>query len=125
MTESYRLVHLPSGKVVATVQRADGFWAKGWGVLGWRDLLPGQGLWLPDVASVHTAFVRFPLDLLFLDREFRAVKFAPRTPPWRWLVRAPGACHVLELGAGTLTGGGTGTRAGEGWRLERTPVSGC
>ena len=34
VTESYRLVHLPSGKVVATVLRADGFWAKGWGVLG-------------------------------------------------------------------------------------------
>lgn len=125
MTEAYRLVHLPSGQPVATVRRADGFWAKGWGVLGRRDLPAGQGLWLPGVASVHTLFVRFPLDLLFLDREFRAVRLAPRTPPWRWLVRAPGAYHVLELGAGTLSQAVPQAQAGEAWRAERTPAAGC
>ena len=103
--------------MAATVERADGFWAKGWGVLGRANLPPGEGLWLPGVASVHTLFVRFPLDLLFLDREFRAVRLAPGTSPWHWLEGAAGACHVLELGAGTLTRSVPKARVGEAWEL--------
>jgi len=99
---SYRLIHQPTGRTVAVVMRAEGWWAKGWGVLGRRTLPPGEGLWLPRVASVHTVCVRFPLDLLFLDDRLQTVRLVPRTPPGRWLVRAPGARHTLELGAGTL-----------------------
>jgi len=113
----YRLIHQPTGKTVATVARAEGWWAKGWGVLGKRALPPGEGLWLPNVASVHTVFVRFPLDLLFLDERFQTVRLAPGTPPGRWLVRAPRARHTLELGAGTLAGVAPEVRAGGAWAL--------
>ena len=89
---------------MARVRRADGWWAKGWGVIGWPRLLTGQGLWLPGVSSVHTVFVRFPLDLLFLDAEFLTVLAVSRVPPGRLLVRAAGARHTIELGAGTLAG---------------------
>ena len=115
--KTFRLIHTPTGRVAATVERAEGFWAKGWGVLGRSNLPEGEGLWLPGVASVHTAFVRFPLDLLFLDREFRAVRLALDTPPWRWLERAAGAYHVLELGAGTLARSAPDARVGEAWEL--------
>ena len=84
------------------MRRADGWWAKGWGVLRWPALPPGQGLWLPGVAAVHTVFVRFPLDLLFLDADFGTLRAVANVPPGRWLVRASGARHTLELGAGTL-----------------------
>lgn len=103
-------------QLVARVARADGWLAKGVGVLGFRSLPPRVGLWLPGVAAVHTLFVRFPLDLLFLDADFRAVKILLSVPPGRFLVRASGGRHVVELGAGTLTGG---ERAGEAWKLER------
>ncbi len=111
----YRLVHVPTEQAVALVDRAETWRAKGQGVLGKRTLLVGAGLWLPGVASVHTVFVRFPLDLLFLDAGFRTIRLAPGTPPGRWLVRAAGACHTLELGAGSLTGA---MNIGDGWRLE-------
>ena len=112
---TYRLIHVPSGREAAVVSRADKWWAKGWGVLGKHALPAGQGMWLPGVASVHTIFVRFPLDLLFLDAEFRAVRVAPCTPPGRWLVRAAGGCHTLELGVGSLA---SDLGIGDGWRLE-------
>ena len=118
----YRLIHLPSGQSVAVVERAEGWWAKGWGVLGRRALPAGDGLWLPGVASVHTLGVRFPLDLLFLNEQFEAVKIARETPPGRWLVRAPGACHTVELGSGTLL---PSWDAGEGWCLERLVEERC
>lgn len=117
----YRLIHLPTGRAVAIVARAEGWWRKGWGVLGGPSLWPGEGLWLPGVASVHTVGVRFPLDLLFLDGCFQAVRLAPGTPPGRLLVRASGAHHTLELGAGTLAGIVPAARTGEAWELAPAP----
>lgn len=114
---SYRLIHQPTGRTVAVVARAEGWWAKGWGVLGRRALPPGEGLWLPGVASVHTVGVRFRLDLLFLNDRLQTVCLAPSTPPGRWLVRAPGARHTLELGAGTLAEVVPEARVGESWEL--------
>lgn len=114
----WQLVHGPTGHRIATVSRAESWLAKGWGVLGCRFLPPGKGLWLPGVASVHTVGVRFALDLLFLDAEMRTVRVVPHVPPGRWLVRASGAAHTLELGAGTLAAAGTALQNGEGWRLE-------
>ncbi len=125
MREAYQLTHRPSGVCVATVTRANGFWAKGVGVLGQKALLVGTGLWLPGVASVHTVGVRGALDLLFLDAEFQAVRQCPATPPGRWLVRAGGARHTLELGAGTLAEFAPDARAGDGWRLERLAPEKC
>lgn len=100
----FHLIHPPSGRTIATVRRAEGVWSKGRGVLGRAALPPGQGLWLPGVASVHTLFVRFPLDLLFLDEALATVTVSLGVPPGRWLVRARGARHTVELGAGTLAG---------------------
>lgn len=114
----FRLVHGPSGRVVATVSRADNWLAKGWGVLGHRSLPLGEGLWLPGVTSVHTVGVRFALDVLFLDAEMRTLRVVTNVPPGRWLVRASGAAHTLELGAGTLAAVGTALQNGDGWRVE-------
>lgn len=125
MRQQYQLIHLPSGRAVATVGRASHWWEKGWGLLGRRALLVGEGLWLPGVTSVHTALMKFPLDLLFLDSEYQAVRLAPQTPPWKLLVRAPGACHTLELGAGTLKQFAPGVRLGDGWELEPDPGGAC
>ena len=113
-----RLVHKPSGRTIAVVSRAESWLAKGWGLLGRRSLPPGEGLWLPGVASVHTVGVRFALDLLFLSADMDTVRAVPRVPPGRWLVRASGAAHTLELGAGTLAALGIALQSGDGWRVE-------
>jgi hypothetical protein len=88
--------------MLARVTRLDNWWAKGVGVIGMRSLAPCEGVWLPGVSAVHTLFVRFPLDLLFLDADLRTVGVMPNFPAWRPLARIPGARHTLELGAGTL-----------------------
>ena len=114
----WRLVHGPSGKTLASVSRADTWLLKGWGVLGRRSLEAGDGLWLSGVASVHTIGIRFPIDLLFLDTDLQTVRGLPNVPPGRWLVRAGGAAHTLELGAGTLALLGHLPEAGDPWQLK-------
>ncbi len=115
---SFSLIHTPSGQAVARVVRADGWWEQGRGVLGLSSLAPGEGLWLPGVSSVHTLFVRFSLDLLFLDGDFRQICARPRVPPWRPVVWAPGAHHTVELGAGTLARLPGSAATGDAWELQ-------
>jgi uncharacterized membrane protein (UPF0127 family) len=99
---TFTLRHQPTGRTIATVRRLDGWLAKGIGVIGRAGMAAGTGVWLPGVASVHTCFVRFSLDLLFLDREFRLLKAVPAVHPWRLLVTCPGAWHTIEMGEGSL-----------------------
>jgi uncharacterized membrane protein (UPF0127 family) len=104
---------------IAMVQKAESWWAKGWGVLGHYSLPPGEGLWLPGVTAVHTVFVRFPLDLLFLDADLKAVRVALHVWPGCPLVRARGAAHTVELGAGTFARAGIAGTNGETWTLTK------
>jgi uncharacterized membrane protein (UPF0127 family) len=69
------------------------------GLLGRSGLPPGEGILLRPAGSVHTAFMRFPIDVVFLDRELRVVAVEAGVPPWRTRARR-GAKAVLELAAG-------------------------
>jgi len=69
------------------------------GLLGRDSLDESAGLWIVPCNSVHTWFMRFPLDLVFLDREQTVVRIASETPPFRVRV-ASRARSVLELPAG-------------------------
>ena len=71
------------------------------GLLGKRALAPGEGLWIRPCASVHTFFMRFPIDLVYLDRENRVKKAKTAVPAWR-ISACFGAHSVLELPAGTV-----------------------
>jgi uncharacterized membrane protein (UPF0127 family) len=49
--------------------------------------------------SIHTAFVRFPIDVVFLDEQMTVLKVKPRLKPWH-VAFEPRATAVLELSAG-------------------------
>jgi uncharacterized membrane protein (UPF0127 family) len=69
------------------------------GLLGRRTLPSGEGILLKPASSVHMAFMRFPIDAVFLDRDLRVVKVAADLRPWR-AAASRGARSVLELSAG-------------------------
>jgi len=69
------------------------------GLLGRRGLEPGEGLLIRPTGSIHTCFMRFPIDAVFLDREGCVVGVASGVRPWRAAARRR-ARAVLELGAG-------------------------
>jgi uncharacterized protein len=69
------------------------------GLLGRKCLGAGEGLLLRPASSIHTLFMRFPIDVVFLDRELEVVKVVPELGPWR-LAFGRGARYALELGSG-------------------------
>ncbi len=71
------------------------------GLLKHKSLPAGEGLWIVPCESVHTFFMRFPIDLVYLDRAKKVKKVRHAVPPWR-LSACFTAHSVLELPAGTV-----------------------
>ena len=69
------------------------------GLLGRRSLPSGQGILLRPAGSIHTFFMRFAIDAVFLDDELRVLHIAADLGPWRAAGKR-GARAVLELPAG-------------------------
>jgi uncharacterized membrane protein (UPF0127 family) len=71
------------------------------GLLGRRGLESGGGLWIIPCQSVHTFFMQFAIDLVYLDRNYRVKKVSHAVGPWRLSV-CLSAHSILELPAGTI-----------------------
>ena len=69
------------------------------GLLGRRELPRGEGILLRPAASVHTAFMRFAIDVVFVDAAGRVLQIADSLPPWR-AAACRGAKAAIELAAG-------------------------
>ena len=103
-----------TGKVVVErCELADGMWSRMRGLLGRKSLDQGAGLLIVPTNSIHTFFMAFPIDAVFLDKTLRVRSIVPEVKPWRMSLRR-GSHSVLELAAGEAE------RAGikEGSRLE-------
>jgi uncharacterized membrane protein (UPF0127 family) len=87
------------------------------GLLGRDGIVPGEGLWIVPCESVHTFFMRFPIDLVYLDRKNTIRKVRSAVGPWR-LSACFSAHSVIELPAGTIRN--TLTECGD--LLEFSPV---
>jgi hypothetical protein len=115
----YRLVNAETGAVIARrVERASGIWRRTVGLLGRSGLQPGEGLALEPCNGVHTFGMRFPLDILVLDRDGRVLRAEAGVLPNRVVAPTPGGRTTLELGPGTLQS----TIAGLGDRLTLVPL---
>jgi uncharacterized membrane protein (UPF0127 family) len=80
------------------------------GLLGREGLASGEGLVIAPCGGVHTFFMRFAIDVLFVARDGRVVKVRPAVKPWR-LTFALRAFCAIELPAGVATT--SGVRAGD------------
>ena len=79
---------------------ASGFLARARGLIGRPPPPPGEGLLIPHCNAIHTFFMSYPIDAVFLDKEGRAVKTVHNIRPWRPFVWGSfRARQVLETAA--------------------------
>lgn len=91
------------GNDLAThVAVADTLWARLRGLLGRADFPVGNGLLIRPCKGIHTFFMKFPIDAVFLDRENRIVAIFRALSPNRLTPIYRKASAVLELPAGTI-----------------------
>ena len=95
----YVQVMRADGQLVCRCRVATSFASRFRGLMGVAHLPPESGLLLPGTSSVHTHFMRFPIDVVFLDSEWRIVSMVAALRPWRFAA-AKAAVSVLELAGG-------------------------
>lgn len=101
MTDRTILLHTASGAHPLDIALADGFWSRLRGLMLAPPLAPSAGLLLTRCASVHCAFMRQAIDVVYLDADGVVLACVPRLKPWRASAQR-GARHTLELAAGAI-----------------------
>jgi len=97
--------------LAVNVVRADRWLSRVVGLMFRSRLEPGEALWIPRCSAVHTCFMRFRIDLVFLDESLRVTRIAESVGPFRARYGGRQARSVLELAAGTASR--LGLRAGD------------
>lgn len=85
--------------VAEDVTLATSMWSRFWGLMGRKSLPDGHGLLIDPCSSIHMFFMRFPLDVVFLDDEGRVTKVVTGIKPWRTALGGGGK-KALELTSG-------------------------
>ncbi len=118
-TSRLKILNLTRQAVLAhSVEVADRGSTRRKGLLG-RDNLPaGEGLWIVPCESVHTFFMRFSIDLVYVDRTLKVRKVRSSVPPWR-LSACLSAHSVIELAPGTIKKNSDQTRRSTGILRQR------
>jgi uncharacterized membrane protein (UPF0127 family) len=102
MDHLFQVKNRERGTVLATrLEVADSGSKRTKGLLGRDGLVMGEGLWIVPCESVHTFFMRFPIDLVYLDRKNKVKKVRNSVGPWR-ASACLSAHSVIELPAGTI-----------------------
>jgi hypothetical protein len=116
----WKVNNVTRGRLLADrAERALSFKDRFMGLMGRRSLAFGEGMHIAPCNSIHTFFMRIPIDVAFLDPEGLIIKQIRAMPPWRVSSVYFKAHSVLELPAGTLAASETQ----EGDRLSFEPAA--
>lgn len=103
-----KAVNARSGQLLAAdLSVAATFLSRSRGLLGRKELPAGTGLLLTPCNGVHTLFMKFPIDVLFLDKDNRVIETREQLQPYRITRLFLSCSRVLELPAGALCASGT------------------
>jgi uncharacterized membrane protein (UPF0127 family) len=91
------------------VEAAETFLQRLMGLIGKKSLAKGQGLLLMNCSSVHCFFMRFPIDVVYLDKDMK-VLCVETIRPWHIGSFIKKTKHILELPAGFGQGLSAGTQ---------------
>lgn len=103
-----RLVNITNGATLADdIEEALSHSQRRKGLLGRDSLEPGAGLCFPRCRQVHTFGMRFPIDVLFIDRDGKLIRSCSGLEPGRLSPLVPRSRNVVELPSGTCETTGT------------------
>lgn len=82
------------------IKTADTFFARFRGLMLRKRLPAGHGLLIAPCNSIHMCFMRFAIDAIFIDKDYRVLKIARNVRPWIGLAWCWKAWGVVEVSAG-------------------------
>lgn len=113
-----RIVNTTRVTVVAhDAEVAATFWRRFFGLMGRGRIAPGSGLVIEPCRSIHTMFMRFPIDVVYVDNAWHVIKVVRNLRPLGMSAALFRSRRVIELPVGTIAA--TGTEAGDALSLSR------
>lgn len=88
-------------RLLADLRVASTAWTRLKGLLGTDSLGEDEGLWIHSCNSVHTFFMKYPIDCVFLDRSLRVKSVVENVVPGRIVWPRWGAVSVIEIRGGS------------------------
>jgi len=99
----YRIANSRTGQIVAEhAELAQSPLKRMKGLLGKKGLAPDEAIILRPASSIHTVFMRFAIDVIYIDRDNKVVKVVRDLVPYRFSA-AKGAKTVIEMMTGATT----------------------
>ena len=89
------------------------------GLLGRECLADGQGLLFKSCSSLHTFFMQFPIDIVYMDKDGKVLKSARAVKPFKFVMAPLRAYYALELPVGAINQ--SATRVGDSLRFIEEP----
>jgi len=103
LDERVRVQNQTRGRFLITRGKlAHTFWARLRGLMGHPPLEDGEGLILKGEKSIHSFFMKFPIDVVYADRVWRVVYLDPAMPPNRIGPIVVRSTYVLEMPVGVI-----------------------
>lgn len=90
---------------------ADTFWRRLRGLLGRSSLQKGEGLVLVGEKSIHTFFMKFPIDVIYVDKAYKVLRTDIQMAPFRIGPFVARSAYVVELPGGAILA--TATQVGD------------
>lgn len=94
-------------RIAGNVEKAHSTLRRMKGLLGKKAMPENYGLWIKPCQSIHTFFMKFPIDVIFLSSDLHVVEIAPSIKPFRLSSWVHSAQSVLELASGSIANSGT------------------
>lgn len=117
---TYRLETADGAVIAANIRVADSFGRRFLGLMGRRGLAEGEGLCIQRCKQIHMFFMRFPIDVAFVDGDGRVLHVLESIKPWRISGYVRKAKAAIELRGGVLRE--HGVRCDSIVRLEENPA---
>jgi len=118
---NYHLIHVATGEpVIKKLKIANTWISRLFGLLPESYLGREDGLWLLPCTSIHTVGMRFSIDVIFLDKNFKIMKLKKNLKPFRFCLSFRNTYSVLELSSGVIDS--CNLNCGDSLRVLSSPV---
>ena len=89
-------------KIIQNLQIADNFLKRLKGLTGKKSINIDYGLFIPDCNSIHTFFMKCPIDIVMTDKNLRVIYLKEYVNPFKIIICLK-ACHTFEFAKGLIS----------------------
>jgi uncharacterized protein len=100
MSRLYKTSTAGAELIIDHLELAESFWQRGRGLLGRKNLESNRALWIKPCNNIHTFFMKFSIDCIFVDSKMQIKKIAKNVPPFRFVGPYWKSFSVIETAAG-------------------------